>query len=115
MLTKAPMILVVEDDEVIQALVEHALTEGGFDTETARAGEEAVTLLKGRFVYRAVVVDINLVGRRNGWEVARAAREIDPQFPVVYMSGVTADQWTIHGVPESMMLPSPFAPAQLIT
>jgi hypothetical protein len=37
--------------------------------------------------YRALVTDINL-GRDkiDGWDVARRAREIDPNFPVVYMS-----------------------------
>jgi len=31
--------------------------------------------------YRVLVTDINLKGQLNGWEVARAAREIDPAFP----------------------------------
>jgi hypothetical protein len=45
------------------------------------SGEEAVTLLKGnKGKYRALVTDINLVGRIDGWEVARLAREIDPAF-----------------------------------
>jgi pilus assembly protein Flp/PilA len=45
------------------------------------SGEEAVTLLKGnKGKYRALVTDINLVGRIDGSEVARLAREIDPAF-----------------------------------
>ena len=41
-----------------------------------------MTLLKGnKGKYRALVTDINLVGRIDGWEVARRAREIDPAFP----------------------------------
>jgi DNA-binding response OmpR family regulator len=56
-----------------------------------------------------------LLGRSDGWEVGRAARRIDPDFPVIYMSGVAADQWTIQGVPDSIMLQKPFAPAQLVT
>lgn len=115
-LTNLPIILVIEDDDAIQRLVEDALNEGGFETTTASTGEEAVTLLKGRVVaYRGLVTDINLLGRFNGWEVARAAREIDPGFPVVYMSGAVADQWSIQGVPNSIMLEKPFAPAQLVT
>jgi hypothetical protein len=27
----------------------------------------------------------------NGWDVARRAREIDPEFPVTYMTGDSAD------------------------
>jgi DNA-binding response OmpR family regulator len=115
-LTELPIILVIEDDDAIQGLAEDALSEGGFKTAIAGSGEEAVTLLKSRLVaYRALVTDIKLLGRFNGWEVARAAREIDPNFPVVYMSGLLADQWTVHGVPNSTMLQKPFAPAQLVT
>lgn len=82
----------------------------------AASGEEAVTLLKGRSDnYRALVTDISLRGKIDGWEVARQAREIDPQFPVVYMSGASADDWASRGVPNSIMLSKPFAPAQLVT
>ena len=111
-----PVILVIEDEEGIQSLVEDALEEGGFEPAIAASGEEAVTLLKGRINnYRALVTDISLRGRIDGWEVARQAREIDPQFPVVYMSGASADDWASKGVPNSIMLSKPFAPAQLVT
>jgi DNA-binding response OmpR family regulator len=111
-----PVILVIEDEEAIQSLVEDALTEGGFEPAIAASGEEALTLLKGRAgSYRGLVTDITLRGRIDGWEVARQAREIDPQFPVVYMSGASAEDWGSKGVPNSIMLSKPFAPAQLVT
>ncbi|SEB99515.1 response regulator [Bradyrhizobium erythrophlei] len=111
-----PTVLLVEDDDAIQGIVEDALTEGGFKAAIARSGEEAVTLLKSRLVaYCALVTDINLLGRFNGWEVARAAREVDPNFPVVYISGAAAHEWPARGVPNSTILQKPFAPAQLTT
>jgi len=111
-----PVILVVEDEEPIQSLVEEALSEGGFEPAVASSGEEAVTLLKGhKGKYRALVTDISLRGRMDGWEVAQQAREIDPEFPIVYMSGASAADWTSRGVPNSIMLAKPFAPAQLVT
>jgi len=111
-----PIILVVEDDLIIQSLVEDTLSGGGFDTAIAASGEEAVSLLKGhKGKYRALVTDINLKGRMDGWEVAQHAREIEPDFPVVYMSGAAAADWTSKGVPNSIMLAKPFAPAQLLT
>jgi DNA-binding response OmpR family regulator len=116
LVSEVPRIFVVEDDESIQGVVEDALSEGGFEIAIARSGEEAVTLLKAGLVkYEALIIDINLSGRSDGWEVARAAREVDANFPVVYMSGAAADQWTIQGVPNSIMLQKPFAPAQLVT
>src|SRR5439155_16931731 len=92
-----PVILVIEDEETIQSLVEDALTEGGFEPAIAASGEEAVTLLNGRTGnYRALVTDISLRGRIDGWEVAKQGREIDPQFPIVYMSGASADDWALQ-------------------
>jgi CheY-like chemotaxis protein len=114
--TEIPLILVVEDEELIQSLVEETLREGGFEPAIATAGEEAVTLLKGHHgKYRALVTDINLKGQMDGWEVAQHAREIEPDFPIVYMSGASAADWTSKGVPNSIMLSKPFAPAQLLT
>jgi CheY-like chemotaxis protein len=111
-----PVILVVEDDHVVQSMVEESLSEGGFDLAIAASGEEAVTLLKGRTTeYRAVVTDINLRGRINGWEVAKQAREINPAFPIIYMTGSAAVEWAANGVPNSILIPKPFAPAQLLT
>jgi CheY-like chemotaxis protein len=110
------VILVVEDDHAIQSVVEEALTDGGFEPAIAASGEEAVTLLKGGLTkYRTLVTDINLRGTMGGWEVAKVAREIDPEFPIIYMTGASADQYASHGVPNSILLTKPFAPAQLVT
>ncbi|QAU44350.1 response regulator [Bradyrhizobium guangzhouense] len=115
MATELPIILVIEDEEAIQIIVEDALSEGGFHIETVKTGEEAITLLKsGLRQYRAVVTDVNLLGRLDGWDIARAAREIDPHFPVVYMTGGAADKWPVLGVPNSILLQKPFAPAQVV-
>ena len=77
-----PIILVVEDDQLIQSLVEETLGDGGFETAIAASGEEALSLLqdhKGK--YRALVTDINLTGKMDGWEVAQHAREVEPDSP----------------------------------
>jgi CheY-like chemotaxis protein len=110
------VVLVVEDDAPVQTIVEEALTDGGFEPAIAASGEEAVTLLKGiRGKYRALVTDIQLRGVMDGWEAARRAREIDPEFPIVYMTGGNAAEWPSQGVPNSILLTKPFAPAQLVT
>jgi DNA-binding response OmpR family regulator len=110
------VILIVEDDPLIQILVEEHLSDAGFELAIATSGEEAVTLLKaGHTKYRALITDINLHGKMDGWEVGKQAREVDPAFPVIYMTGAAGDQWASHGVPNSVLLTKPFAPAQLVT
>ena len=116
MVADKPTILVVEDDDLMQAMIQEAMTDGGFEIGLAPTGEQAVTLLteaEGKYV--ALVTDINLLGRIDGWQVAKHAREIDPQFPIVYMTGASADAWGANGVPNSILLTKPFAPAQLLT
>ena len=69
-----PVILVVEDDQLLQTLIEEALSDGGFEPAITASGEEAATLLKGhRGKYRALVTDINLRGKM-GWLEGRPTR-----------------------------------------
>ena len=64
--------------------------------------------------YRALITDINLLGRFDGWEVAKRARQINPDIPVIYMTGAAAEDWASRGVPNSLLLQKPFAPAQIV-
>jgi len=115
-MNELPVILVIEDEDSIQAVVEEALTEGGFATDVVASGEEALTLFSGGpRSYKALVTDVGLKGQLSGWEVAAKIRETDPGFPVIYMSGAHADEWASRGVPNSIMLAKPFAPAQIVT
>jgi DNA-binding response OmpR family regulator len=115
-MNELPVILVIEDEDSIQTVVEEALTEGGFATDVVASGEEALTLFSGGLrSYKALVTDVGLKGRLSGWEVAAKIRETDPGFPVIYMSGAHADEWASRGVPNSIMLAKPFAPAQIVT
>ncbi len=111
-----PIILVVEDEEPLQEIVYDALKEGGFDVTTVASGQEAVAMIESGVVqYSALVTDVNLKGPMKGWDIARLVRQIDPAFPVVYITGAAADDWASKGVPNSILLTKPFAPAQLVT
>ena len=111
-----PIILVVEDEEPLQEIVHDALKEGGFDLTMVASGQEAMAMIEsGAVKFSALVTDINLKGPMKGWEIARLIRQIDPAFPIVYMTGAAADEWASEGVPHSILLNKPFAPAQLVT
>ena len=45
-----------------------------------------------------MLTDIRLGAGPDGWSVANRARELNPDMPLVYMSGDSAHQWTEHGV-----------------
>jgi CheY-like chemotaxis protein len=110
------VVMIVEDDPLIQTIVEEAVAEGGFHPELASSGEQALTLLQSEETKcQALITDVNLSGAVTGWDVARRARELNPHIPVVYMTGAAADEWPSLGVPNSMLLQKPFAPAQVVT
>ncbi len=111
------LIFVVEDEHLVRELLEHALVENGFAVENAESGEEAIRLLDASGAdYRALVTDVNLApGKLTGWDVAKRGREINPDLPVVYMTGGEAQDWASKGVPNSILVTKPFAPAQIVT
>ena len=50
----------------------------------------------------------------DGWELACAAREQASDLPVIYVSGASGHEWASRGVPGSLMIAKPFAPAQIV-
>ena len=109
------LVLVVEDDALIQLEVEAALHDGGYSTDTESSGEAAIGRLEANPNICALVTDINLIGEKTGWDVARRAREIFSDMPVIYVTSALTDDWTAQGVPKSILIRKPFAPAQITT
>ncbi len=114
-MSELPLILVIEDEYFLQADLEKVLTDAGFATDIVSSGEEALTLLMAGTKHPNVLVtDVKLAGRLSGWEVAKRMREKDPSFPVIYVTAYSQD-WPTDGVPNSIIIPKPFAAAQLVT
>ncbi|WP_247337710.1 response regulator [Bradyrhizobium sp. CW4] len=111
-----PVVLVVEDEHAVQGFIEDTLNEAGFGAVSLSSGEEALTILSAdKDKFRALLTDVNLAARLSGWKVAKRVREIKPDMPVIYMTGVSGDEWPSHGVPGSILLTKPFAPVQVVT
>lgn len=109
------LVLVVEDDALIQMELESALQDGGYATVSVVSGEDAIAKLESEPNIRALITDINLLREMTGWEVARRARELFPDMPVIYVTARAADDWTAQGVPKSILISKPFAPSQIRT
>jgi DNA-binding NtrC family response regulator len=110
------LVLLVEDEAAIQEIVEIALQESGFAVATASCGRQALDMLnKDGASFTALVSDIRLGEGPKGWDVARRARELNQNLPVIYMTGGNAHEWAAQGVPNSLLVPKPFASAQLVT
>ncbi len=116
-MNESVLILIVEDNALIQDVVQDALTEGGYNVVLASGGDEAMAKLDEIGTYiRALVTDVDLPpGKLTGWDVARHAREITPELPIIYMTGASGGDWSSKGVPKSLLLAKPFAPAQIVS
>jgi CheY-like chemotaxis protein len=95
--------------------LEEALEESGYAVVSARSGGEALNILGGGLHDFAVLVaDIRIGDGLDGWEIARCAREIIADLPIVYVTGDSAISWSDEGVPHSLLLQKPFDRAQIV-
>lgn len=110
-----PLILVIDDEVLIREVVVDALEEAGFSVLTGESGAQGAKLFEENASdIRGLITDINLGDGLDGWEVARAARAQASDLPVVYMSGASGHEWASQGVPNSLLVAKPFAPAQIV-
>jgi CheY-like chemotaxis protein len=80
-----PLVLVVDDDPFVLAMLEAALLRHGLAVETAPCGEAAVTRFRAE---RAdVVLSAVMLPGTDGPATLAALRALDPAVPCVFMSG----------------------------
>ena len=112
----AVLILVVEDDSAAGGDLRQALEEAGFRVLLSDSGEKAMSIFdENAGEIGGLVADVKLGGNLSGWDVARHAREVYQDLPVVYITGFFIEDWASRGVPKSIIVQKPFAPAQIIT
>lgn len=110
------LILFVDDEPLIFETVKDALEEGGFTVRPEHTADGAIRALEecaGQL--SGLITDVNLGSGVTGWDVAKRARELRPDLPIVYTSGYSSADWSALGVPHSTLVPKPYAPAQIVT
>jgi CheY-like chemotaxis protein len=111
-----PVVLLVEDEPLVLLVAQDALEAGGYTVLPVQLATEALHVLDSRIAeLSGLVTDIRLPGGVDGWEIARHARELKPDLPVVYTTADSAPDWPAKGVPNSVVVQKPYAGAQLLT
>jgi CheY-like chemotaxis protein len=103
-------VLFVEDEFLISEWVAQALSEQGFAVQAVSSAAEALMALRADPV-DVLFTDINLPGGMDGTALARRAREMQPDLPVVYASASASMLDPAQRVPRSSFVPKPYEPA----
>jgi two-component system, cell cycle sensor histidine kinase and response regulator CckA len=108
-------VLVAEDEPQVRAVAARALTAAGFEVLQASNGAIGLTLFKSQAPFDVLVTDV-VMPELSGPELASAARTLDPEVGLVFMSGYpeamqSAPANTFVG---AAFLAKPFAPQALV-
>lgn len=105
-------VLLVEDEVLVRELVAEALSEAGYRVVEAGTGDEAAALIEardGRDGFDLLLTDIGVPGRLDGVAVARRARGVRPDVPVVFVSGHSDEAaWTRQLGQPCLFIAKPF-------
>ena len=85
-------ILLVDDEEDILESAGGALRELGYEAETAKDGDEAISLyVQARKPFDLVIMDLTIPGRMGGKAAIKKLLEIDPGAKAIVSSGYSND------------------------
>jgi CheY-like chemotaxis protein len=108
-------VLVVDDDLAVCTLIADILDVAGIQAQCVQSDMGAYSELVTIPTYKAVIVDVNLGRGTTGFDVARFARKVVPNIPVIYVSGEAHPQsCQSFGVPDGEFVGKPFTPEEII-
>jgi two-component system, cell cycle sensor histidine kinase and response regulator CckA len=106
-------ILLVEDEDMVRAVAERALTRHGYTVLSASNGEEGLELLAQNPDIALIVTDV-VMPIMDGPAMAAQARKTRPDVPILFMSGYAEEQLRKSISIENVnFLPKPFSVQQL--
>ena len=107
-------LLLVEDEDMVRAVAERALTRAGYVVTAASDGEEGLAAVaNGKDDFDLVVSDV-VMPAMDGPAMARAIRKVKPNLPILFMSGYAEEQLRNEIDIENMyFIPKPFSVQQI--
>jgi CheY-like chemotaxis protein len=84
-------VLVVDDEELIRMLVTEVLEDQGHIAIEAGDAATGLGLLRRSRRVDLLITDVGMPGGMNGRQLAKAARELQPDLKVLFISGYAED------------------------
>jgi DNA-binding NtrC family response regulator len=106
--TRKKPILIVEDEDIMRESLRDWLTDGGYQVETAKDGEEGLKAIANHD-FGVVLLDLKLPGK-DGLQVLREAKVQRPQLKVIIITAYPSIQTAVRAMKEGAVdyLPKPF-------
>ena len=106
-------VLVVEDEVMVRAVAERALARHGYTVLVAENGEAALEILQREGRVDLMLSDV-VMPTMDGPTTVRAARKMQPDLPILFMSGYAEEQLRKSiDIPNVSFLAKPFSVQQL--
>jgi two-component system response regulator AtoC len=101
-------ILIVEDETIMRESLRDWLTDGGYQVETAKDGEEGLKAIADQD-FGVILLDLKLPGK-DGIEVLREAKVLRPHLKVIIITAYPSIQTAVRAMKEGAVdyLPKPF-------
>lgn len=114
--TQGEVVLVVEDDPRVQAIIELLLVSSGYRVVTANDGIDGLKVFREHLTTISVVITDLKMPRLNGVGLVHAIRTEAPNIPIVVASGYLDETSVaeLKGLDVCAFLNKPVAVAQLL-
>ncbi len=104
-------IFIVEDEQFLLEQLDELLRELNYKTVLAPSGRDAIKMIEDGVRVDLLLTDVVMPGGVGGFELARRARAIIPDIPIIYMSGYTGFTDEEMGQVVAPLLPKPSSPS----
>ncbi|MCA9554249.1 MAG: response regulator [Myxococcales bacterium] len=91
-----PLVLVIDDEDAVRRFAARALARGGYRAELAGDPRDGIEIFRTLHQQIALVLLDLSMPHLNGREVYRVLQRIDPDVPVVVMSGFSQEEITLR-------------------
>ncbi|UAB77414.1 response regulator [Erythrobacter sp. SCSIO 43205] len=107
-------VLLVEDEDMVRAVAERALSRAGYQITACSDGEDGLEAMEAPDSDFDIVVSDVVMPGMDGPAMVRAIREKHPEIPVLFMSGYAEEALRKDiDIPKMHFLPKPFSVAAI--